>query len=77
MATPPALLTLAEAARALRTSRRTLYNWHHRGLLPLVKLGRATRVRQAVLEKLIGRGEVDGVRKRLRRAAARPDAAGT
>jgi excisionase family DNA binding protein len=76
MATPSVLVTLAEAARALRVVPKTLYNWHHRGLLPLVKLGRATRVRQAALEKLIGRGEVDGVRKRLRRTAARSDAAG-
>jgi excisionase family DNA binding protein len=51
------LLTVTEAAELLGVQPRTLYKWAYQGRLPVVKLGRLTRVRTSVIEKLIAAGE--------------------
>ncbi|HEY8449001.1 MAG TPA: helix-turn-helix domain-containing protein [Bacillota bacterium] len=52
----PELLTLTEAIKALRISRRTAYRWLQDGTLPAVKIGGRWRVRREDLDALL-RGE--------------------
>lgn len=42
-------LTPAEAAKLLRVTRRTVYNWLKEGKLPAVQFGRGWRIRRADL----------------------------
>ncbi|MFQ3665577.1 MAG: helix-turn-helix domain-containing protein [Sphingomonadaceae bacterium] len=49
------LLKLKEASERLRLSRATLYRLEARGLLPIVRIGRAARIRAEDVEKLIER----------------------
>jgi excisionase family DNA binding protein len=46
------LLTMKEAAEILRVSSRHLHNLRAKGLLPVVKLGGAVRVRPVDLERM-------------------------
>lgn len=54
---PDHLLTVHEAADLLGVQPRTLYKWASEGRLPVVKLGRLTRFRASVIEKLIEVGD--------------------
>jgi excisionase family DNA binding protein len=45
-----ALLTIEEAARALRVKKSTLYTWSYRRQIPSQKVGKALRFRQRDLE---------------------------
>lgn len=48
------LLTIDEACRLLKISRKTLYNWMKRGKIPIVKLSnRAIRVKETDIMSLI------------------------
>lgn len=48
------LLTIDEACRLLKISRKTLYNWMKRGKIPIVKLSnRAIRVKETDILSLI------------------------
>jgi excisionase family DNA binding protein len=42
----PQLVTVAEAAEALRISDRTVFRWVERGELPVVRLGRRVLLRE-------------------------------
>jgi excisionase family DNA binding protein len=55
---PHQLLTVPEAADQLGLSARTLWEWLAQRRLECVKLGRAVRIRQAVIDDLIARGTV-------------------
>lgn len=46
----PTLLNRQEAAKSLRISERTLFNWTKMGLLPHVRCGRAIRYRPETLD---------------------------
>jgi len=50
------LLSMPEAAELLSVSPRTIANLIRRGILPKVKVGRATRVRLSDLERLVRTG---------------------
>ena len=47
------LLTVQQAAKILHTSRKTIYELHAAGQLEMLKLGRATRIPEASLRKLV------------------------
>ena len=49
----PTLLTIREAAGALKVSSSTLYGWVWQRRIPFVKVGRALRFERADLEKFI------------------------
>jgi predicted site-specific integrase-resolvase len=49
--TPPTLITLAAFCEAYSISRTTAYRQFNAGLIPIVKVGRATRIRTADAEK--------------------------
>jgi excisionase family DNA binding protein len=51
------LLSAQQAADLLGVQPRTLYKWTYQGRLPVVKIGRLTRFRSSVIEKLIEEGE--------------------
>lgn len=58
-ATPPmpdTLLTIAEAQVALKVSRGFLYELRARGALEFIKLGRASRIRQSSIDRLVQAG---------------------
>ncbi len=61
------LLTVGEAARRLHISRSFVYELVHRGLLPIVRIGRALRFRPEDVEALIGEREGAGPRPKGRR----------
>lgn len=52
----PQLVTIAEAAALLSVAPMTLRKWYAEGRLPVVKLGRAVRVRLADIEKIVQMG---------------------
>jgi excisionase family DNA binding protein len=59
----PLLLTLDEAAYEFRVCSKTIRNWADRGDIPLLKLGRSTRIRWSDLEAYldrVARGAIDG-----------------
>lgn len=70
--TPDALLTIPEAQAALKVSRGFIYILRDRGALDFVKLGRAARIRQSSIDRLVQDGAIDEeeVRKEKVRAAA-------
>jgi excisionase family DNA binding protein len=51
------LLTVNEAAELLGVQPRTLYKWAYAHRIPVVKLGRLTRIRLSALMSLIDAGE--------------------
>jgi excisionase family DNA binding protein len=55
MAADAQLLTAREAAQFLRLSENTVRQWIWQRRLPVVRLGRAVRLRKADLEKLLER----------------------
>jgi excisionase family DNA binding protein len=55
MASETKLLTAREAAQFLRLSENTVRQWIWQRRLPVVRLGRAVRLRKADLEKLLER----------------------
>lgn len=61
---PDTLCTIPEAQAALKVSRGFLYTLRDRGALEFVKLGRAARIRQSSIDRLIQAGvpeEVEAV----------------
>jgi excisionase family DNA binding protein len=50
---PRPLLTVPEAATQLGLSARTVWDWLAQRRIESVKLGRAVRIRQAVIDRLI------------------------
>ena len=50
------LLTVEQAAHVLACSPAAIRKWIYQRRLPIVKVGRLTRVRQADLETLVARG---------------------
>lgn len=54
--TPDTLRTIPEAQAALKVSRAFLYILRDRGALEFVKLGRAARIRQSSIDRLIQTG---------------------
>jgi excisionase family DNA binding protein len=46
-------LTLAEAARHIHVSRRTIERWVQQGVLPIAKLGRLVRLSRAALDQYV------------------------
>lgn len=50
------LLTIAEAQAALKVSRGFLYALRDRGALEFIKLGRASRIRQSSIDRLVQAG---------------------
>lgn len=54
--TPDTLRTIPEAQAALKVSRGFLYTLRNRGALEFVKLGRAARIRQSSIDRLIQAG---------------------
>jgi excisionase family DNA binding protein len=66
----PLVLTVAEAARALRISHTTAYELAHRWMatagaegLPVIQLGRVLRVPRAAVGRLLDIGNDDNVRR--------------
>lgn len=53
---PDRLLTIAEAQATLKVSRGFLYALRARGALEFVKLGRASRIRQSAIDRLVQTG---------------------
>lgn len=53
---PDTLLTIAEAQVALKVSRGFLYELRARGALEFIKLGRASRIRQSSIDRLVQAG---------------------
>lgn len=51
---PPLVLTVEEAARALRISRTAAYAAVHAGDLPTIRVGRTLRVPRHRLEQMLG-----------------------
>jgi len=49
----PLMVTVREAAGALRVSIPTVYRLIHQGRLPLVKIGRASRIPREAVERLV------------------------
>lgn len=47
------LLTVTEAAEALRLNRATVWRWAKDGKIPAVRVGRAWRISEAAVEKLL------------------------
>ena len=64
---PDPLLTVPEAARRLHISRSLMYELVRRGLLPIVHIGRAMRIRPEDVEALIGQPEGAPARTKGRR----------
>ena len=54
--TDPLVLTVEEAAKALRIGRTAAYEAVRRGEIPSVRIGRSLRVPRHALEKLLGGG---------------------
>lgn len=54
--TPDTLRTIPEAQAALKVSRGFIYTLRDRGALEFVKLGRAARIRQSSIDRLIQAG---------------------
>ncbi len=50
MSEAPRLLTIPEVAAILQVSQRTVFRWMDAGLLPVVRVGKITRIRPADLE---------------------------
>jgi len=46
-------LTIPEVAETLQVSHRTVFRWMSEGLLPVVRVGKITRIRQADLEAFL------------------------
>ncbi len=46
-------LTIPEVAETLQVSQRTVFRWMSEGLLPVVRVGKITRIRQADLEAFL------------------------
>ncbi|HOD04912.1 MAG TPA: helix-turn-helix domain-containing protein [Anaerolineaceae bacterium] len=46
-------LTIPEVAEALQVSHRTVFRWMSEGLLPVVRVGKITRIRQADMEAFL------------------------
>ena len=53
MTDEPAVLTVEEAAKALRIGRSAAYAAVHRGQIPSIRIGRKLRVPRAALEQLL------------------------
>lgn len=47
-------LNASEVARALNVSRHTVYKWTRNGSIPFVQVGKSTRYRRSVVERLLG-----------------------
>lgn len=54
------LLTVYETAKRLTLTESTLRKWIFDGKIPVVKLGRAVRIREEVIEKIIEEGRLPG-----------------
>ena len=50
------LLSGRQVAKILSVSEPTVKSWERNGLLPAVRLGRAVRYRQSVIERVAGEG---------------------
>lgn len=46
-------LTVPEVAEALQVSHRTVFRWMSEGLLPVIRVGKVTRIRQTDLETFL------------------------
>jgi excisionase family DNA binding protein len=53
---PLSLLTVSEIVQRLRVSKRTVRRWIAAGRLPVIRLGRAVRIRPADLAQVIASG---------------------
>lgn len=58
------LLTVKEAAALLSCSEAAVRKWLSQGRLPIVKVGRLTRLRQTDLERFVARDGVTVAKKR-------------
>lgn len=50
---PFEMLTPAEAAKLLKVTERTLYNWLRKGALPALKIGGTWRINASALSELV------------------------
>lgn len=47
------LLTVEEASKILKVSKKTLYRWLRAGVIPYCKIGKAVRIKQEDLQELV------------------------
>jgi excisionase family DNA binding protein len=50
------LYTVDEVAAMFKVSKSTIRSWRHKGILPIIKVGRAVRVRLSEIERIMAKG---------------------
>ena len=56
----PEYLTISEVSAMLKVNRQTVYNWHRKGKIELVKVGARNRITKEELQRFIENGNKGG-----------------